>query len=70
MLDTSYTDLVEYMLEETMFNLMEEVSYEEFDLSQFKEHTSKKKTEVSVIFWIKLLSGVNIISTQYSFGSY
>ena len=34
------------MLEDTLFNLTEEKTYEEFDLSQLKEHTSRKRTEV------------------------
>jgi len=36
MLDPRYADLIEYMLEDTMFNLMEEGTYEEFDLSQIQ----------------------------------
>lgn len=33
-LDKKFTDMVEYMLEDTLFNLMEEATYEEFDLMQ------------------------------------
>jgi len=29
-----FTDLMEFMLEDTLFNLMEEATYEEFDLTQ------------------------------------
>lgn len=36
LLDPRYSDLIEYMLEDTMFNLMEEGTYEEFDLSQIQ----------------------------------
>lgn len=32
--DKLFTDMLEYMLEDTMFNLMEEATYEEFDLMQ------------------------------------
>jgi hypothetical protein len=31
-LDKEFTDMLEYMLEDTIFNLMEEATYEEFDL--------------------------------------
>lgn len=37
LLDPRYADLLEYMLEDTMFNLMEEGTYEEFDLSQVQK---------------------------------
>jgi len=33
-LDKKFTDMLEYMLEDTLFNLMEEATYEEFDLMQ------------------------------------
>jgi hypothetical protein len=33
-LDKQFTDMLEYMLEDTIFNLMEEATYEEFDLMQ------------------------------------
>ena len=33
-MDKNFTDLMEYMLEDTLFNLMEEATYEEFDLTQ------------------------------------
>jgi len=33
-LDKTFTDMLEYMLEDTLFNLMEEATYEEFDLMQ------------------------------------
>lgn len=33
-LDHYFTDMLEYMLEDTLFNLMEEATYEEFDLMQ------------------------------------
>lgn len=32
--DKKFTDMLEYMLEDTLFNLMEEATYEEFDLMQ------------------------------------
>lgn len=32
--DKNFVDLMEYMLEDTLFNLMEEATYEEFDLTQ------------------------------------
>ena len=32
--DKLFTDMLEYMLEDTVFNLMEEATYEEFDLMQ------------------------------------
>jgi len=31
-LDKEFTDMLEYMLEDTIFKLMEEATYEEFDL--------------------------------------
>lgn len=33
-IDREFTDMIEYMLEDTIFNLMEEATYEEFDLMQ------------------------------------
>lgn len=33
-IDKEFTDMIEYMLEDTIFNLMEEATYEEFDLMQ------------------------------------
>ena len=33
-LDKTFTDMLEYMLEDTLFNLMEEATFEEFDLMQ------------------------------------
>jgi hypothetical protein len=33
-LDKNFSDLLEFMLEDTIFNLMEEATYEEFDLTQ------------------------------------
>jgi hypothetical protein len=33
-LDKKFTDMLEYMMEDTIFNLMEEATYEEFDLMQ------------------------------------
>jgi hypothetical protein len=41
-LDPRYQELIEYMLEDTMFNLMEEATYEEFDLAQ-KQRTYIRK---------------------------
>lgn len=32
-LDKNFVDLLEFMLEDTIFNLMEEATYEEFDLT-------------------------------------
>ena len=43
LLDPRYTNLIEYMLEDTMFNLMEEATYEEFDLSQIQRTYIKKE---------------------------
>jgi len=43
LLDPRYSDLIEYMLEDTMFNLMEEATYEEFDLSQIQRTYIKKE---------------------------
>lgn len=43
LLDPRYSDLIEYMLEDTMFNLMEEGTYEEFDLSQVQRTYIKKE---------------------------
>ena len=46
-----FVDLVEFMLEDTLFNLMEEATYEEFDLTQApriyirKEDIQKESTE-------------------------
>lgn len=33
-LDKNFVGMLEYMLEDTLFNLMEEATYEEFDLTQ------------------------------------
>ena len=33
-IDKEFTDMIEYMLEDTIFNLLEEATYEEFDLMQ------------------------------------
>lgn len=33
-LEDHFSNLMEFMLEDTMFNLMEEATYEEFDLTQ------------------------------------
>ena len=33
-LDRQFVDMLEYMMEDTLFNLMEEATYEEFDLTQ------------------------------------
>lgn len=33
-MDKKFTDMLEYMLEDTIFNLMEEATYDEFDLMQ------------------------------------
>lgn len=43
LLDPRYSDLIEYMLEDTMFNLMEEATYEEFDLAQVQRTYIKKE---------------------------
>lgn len=43
LLDPRYVDLMEYMLEDTMFNLMEEGTYEEFDLAQIQRTYIKKE---------------------------
>lgn len=43
LLDPRYSDLLEYMLEDTMFNLMEEATYEEFDLAQVQRTYIKKE---------------------------
>lgn len=32
-LDRQFVDMLEYMMEDTLFNLMEEATYEEFDLT-------------------------------------
>jgi hypothetical protein len=41
-----FTDMLEYMLEDTLFNLMEEATYEEFDLTQApKIYIRKDQTE-------------------------
>lgn len=33
-LDKNFVGMLEFMLEDTLFNLMEEATYEEFDLTQ------------------------------------
>lgn len=33
-MEKNFVDLMEFMLEDTIFNLMEEATYEEFDLTQ------------------------------------
>lgn len=33
-MEKNFVDLLEFMLEDTLFNLMEEATYEEFDLTQ------------------------------------
>ncbi len=42
-LDKNFVDLLEYMLEDTIFNLMEEATYEEFDLTQAPKIYIKKE---------------------------
>jgi hypothetical protein len=34
LLNKPFTELMEFMLEDTLFNLMEEATYDEFDLTQ------------------------------------
>jgi hypothetical protein len=46
-LDKNFVDLMEFMLEDTIFNLMEEATYEEFDLTQAPK-IYIKKDEVKV----------------------
>jgi hypothetical protein len=41
-MDKSFVDLMEFMLEDTIFNLMEEATYEEFDLTQAPKIYIKK----------------------------
>lgn len=43
MLDPRHADLIEYMLEDTMFNLMDEATYQEFDLAQIQKTYIKKE---------------------------
>jgi len=33
-LERNFVDMIEYMMEDTLYNLMEEATYEEFDLTQ------------------------------------
>ena len=42
-LDKHYLDMAEYMLEDTLFNLMEEGTYEEFDLAQIPRTYIRKE---------------------------
>jgi len=42
LLDSRYKNLIEYMLEDTLFNLMEEATYEEFDLCQIQRTYIRK----------------------------
>lgn len=42
-LDKNFVDLMEFMLEDTIFNLMEEATYEEFDLTQAPKIYIKKE---------------------------
>jgi len=45
-LDTKFTGMLEYMLEDTIFNLIEEATFEEFDLTQApKIYIRKDQTE-------------------------
>jgi len=41
-MERNFTDLLEFMLEDTIFNLMEEATYEEFDLTQAPKIYIKK----------------------------
>lgn len=41
-LDKKFVDFLEYMVEDTIFNLMEEATYEEFDLTQAPKIYIKK----------------------------
>lgn len=41
--DKPFVDLLEFMLEDTLFNLMEEATYEEFDLTQAPKIYIKKE---------------------------
>lgn len=42
LLDQRYKSMIEYMLEDTLFNLMEEATYEEFDLCQIQRTYIRK----------------------------
>ncbi len=42
-LENNFVDLLEYMLEDTLFNLMEEATFEEFDLTQAPKIYIKKE---------------------------
>ena len=45
-MDKKFTEMLEYMLEDTIFNLIEEATYEEFDLTQApKIYIRKDKVE-------------------------
>jgi len=45
-MDNKFSDMLEYMLEDTIFNLIEEATYEEFDLTQApKIYIRKDQTE-------------------------
>ena len=45
-MDNKFSDMLEYMLEDTMFNLIEEATFEEFDLTQApKIYIRKDQTE-------------------------
>jgi len=42
-MDNKFVDLLEFMMEDTLFNLMEEATYEEFDLTQAPKIYIKKE---------------------------
>ena len=50
--DKLFTDMLEYMLEDTMFNLMEEATYEEFDLMQAPK-IYIRKDQIDKKWWIR-----------------
>ena len=46
-MDKKFTDMLEYMMEDTIFNLIEEATYEEFDLTQApKIYIRKEQTKI------------------------
>ena len=53
-LQEPFVELMEFMMEDTLFNLMEEATYEEFDLTQPPQIYIRKDAWVYFFFFVYL----------------
>ena len=61
-LESNFVGMMEYMLEDTLFNLMEEATYEEFDLTQApKIYIRKDGTTSSQRKWWNALTIIRLL---------